>query len=257
VLVLAQRERDPVEAAGRRALADELVVVETPELDRLLLDGLVHRSEQDLVLGEPLFACLLGGLMFETHPVQSSRCRTGEHPVAGGSERISEVEIASAFRRPDALHPCPKSPGIDRGEPVEQRFDLVEVGAQQTLFDESGCNERADVIAVLCVVALELRESLRVGIEVGEEELPASLGRQAPLLPAGGQWNEVVGRGELDVDLELVLEARDRAQDGVLVGNEFQVDVDRRPPPAEQYGGRSARQVADPPLVGRSVERGQ
>ena len=44
-----------------------------------------------------------------------------------------------------------------------------------------------------------------------------------------------------DVDLELVFEARNGSQDGVMVGNEFQVDVDRRLPPAEQYGGCSAR----------------
>jgi hypothetical protein len=182
---------------------------------------------------------------------------TVEHPVAGGSERISEVEIESAFWRPNAFHACSERLRVDRGEAVEQRFDLVEVGAQPALVDESGCKERADVIAVLCVVALELRESLRVGIEVGEDELPSSLGRQAPFLPADGQWNEVVGRSELDVDLEFVLEARDGAQDGVLVGNEFQVDVDGRLPPAEQYGGRSARQVTDPLLVGRGVERGQ
>jgi hypothetical protein len=107
------------------------------------------------------------------------------------------------------------------------------------------------------MVALEFRKSLRVGIEMGEDELPSALGKQAPVLPAGGQWNEVAGGSELDVDLELVLEARDGPQGGVLVGNEFQVDIDGRSPPAEQYGGRSARQVADPFLVGRRVERGQ
>jgi hypothetical protein len=182
---------------------------------------------------------------------------TVEHPVAGGSERISEVEVESAFGRPNVFHACPEGLGVDRGEAVEQRFDLVEVGAQPALVDESGCKERADIITVLCVVALELRESLRIGIEVGEDELPSSLGRQAPFLPAGGQWNEVVGRSELDVDLEFVLEARDGTQDRVLVGNEFQVDVDRRSPPAEQYSGRSARQIANPLLVGRGVEGGQ
>lgn len=170
---------------------------------------------------------------------------------------FSEVEIESAFWRPNAFHARPERLRVDGGEAVEQRFDLVEVGSQPALLDESGRKERADVITVLCVVALELRERLRVGIEVGEDELPSSLGRQASLLPAGGQWNEVVGRGELDVDLEFVLEARDGAQDGVLVGNEFQVDVDRRSPPAEQYGGCSARQVADPLLFCRGVERGQ
>src|SRR6476660_8905988 len=48
VLVLAQRQRDPVEARSRGALADELVVVVAAEPDRLLLDPLVHRPEEDL-----------------------------------------------------------------------------------------------------------------------------------------------------------------------------------------------------------------
>jgi hypothetical protein len=60
-LVLAQRELDPVEAPGRRALADELVVVQAAELDRLLLDRLVDRPEENLVLRETLLAGVEAG----------------------------------------------------------------------------------------------------------------------------------------------------------------------------------------------------
>src|SRR6476469_3366535 len=45
VLVLAQRERNAVEARARRALADELVVVVAAEAGRLLLDPLVDGAE--------------------------------------------------------------------------------------------------------------------------------------------------------------------------------------------------------------------
>jgi hypothetical protein len=41
------------------------------------------------------------------------------------------------------------------------------------------------------VVALELRERLRVGVEVVEGEPLAAPGRQAPLLPAGRERDEV------------------------------------------------------------------
>jgi hypothetical protein len=107
------------------------------------------------------------------------------------------------------------------------------------------------------VVSLELGESLRVGIEVVEAELPTLLGRQAPLLPAGGERDEVPGRGELDVDGQLVLQTGDRAQDPVLVGKELQVDVYGGGPPAEEDSRRSAGQVANALLPGRRVERGQ
>jgi hypothetical protein len=107
------------------------------------------------------------------------------------------------------------------------------------------------------MVALELGERLRVRIEVAEGEPPASLGEKAPFLPAVGQRNEVSRRGELDVDLKLVLQARDRTQDGVLVRDELDVNVDRRRPPAKQDGGRPAGQVADALTLGGGVERGQ
>jgi hypothetical protein len=89
---------------------------------------------------------------------------------------------------------------------------------------------------------------------VAEGEPPPLLGGQAALFPAGGQGDEVAGRGELDVDRQLVLQAGDGAQDGVLLGDELQVDVDRRRPPAEQDGCRPARQIADTLFLGRRVE---
>jgi hypothetical protein len=58
VLVLPQCEADPFEAVSGRALADELILVESAHLKSFLLDRIIHRAEDDLVPGETLFAGL-------------------------------------------------------------------------------------------------------------------------------------------------------------------------------------------------------
>jgi hypothetical protein len=184
--------------------------------------------------------------------------------VDAGSERTSAVEFASAgdspaalpLERQGALYARSESRGVYRRETVEQGLDFVEIGAQPTRVDETGGEECVHVLAVARVVALELREGLRVRIEVVEGEPPATLDEHAALLPAGGQGNEVAGRGELDVDRQLVLQARDRPQDGVLLGNELEVDVDGRGSPAEEDRRCPTRQVAEAFLLGRRVEGG-
>jgi hypothetical protein len=138
--------------------------------------------------------------------------------VDAESERRSAVELASAvdpsaalpLERQGSLDARSERRGVDGRETVEQGFDLLEIGAQPARVDEAGGEECVYVLTVARVVALELREGLRVGIEVVEGEPPPALGEQAARLPAGGQGNEVGGRGELDVDRELLLQARDR-----------------------------------------------
>jgi hypothetical protein len=104
------------------------------------------------------------------------------------------------------------------------------------------------------VVAFELGQRLRVGVEVTEREPAPAFGDRAPLLPACGQGDEISRRRELDIDLQLVLEGGDRTQDRVLFGYELQVHVDRRRPPAGKHGCGAADQVADPVLLGGCVE---
>ena len=58
VLVLTQGEADPFKAVSLRAFADELILVESAHLNRFLLDRLIHGAEDDLILGETLFAAL-------------------------------------------------------------------------------------------------------------------------------------------------------------------------------------------------------
>ncbi|MGI8886496.1 MAG: hypothetical protein ACR2G9_06240 [Gaiellaceae bacterium] len=64
-----------------------------------------------------------------------------------------------------------------------------------------------------------------------------------------------MGRGgELDVDLELVLESRERAQERLGVRRQLDVDVDRRLAPAEEDRCGSAREVARSVGVGGQSE---
>jgi hypothetical protein len=107
------------------------------------------------------------------------------------------------------------------------------------------------------VVALEFGECLGVGVEVAEGERSPLLGDGAALLPAGRNGNEVVGGREFDVDREVVLQLGDGAEDGVLVGDEFEVDVDGGRAPAEENGRRAACQVADSLVLCRVVEGGE
>jgi hypothetical protein len=68
------------------------------------------------------------------------------------------------------------------------------------------------------VTPLQLGEALGVRVEVGRGD-PALLGdKQAAFLPPRRDRDEVQGGGELHVDLELLLEARDDPQDSFVFG---------------------------------------
>jgi hypothetical protein len=93
------------------------------------------------------------------------------------------------------------------------------------------------------VAALSLGESLGDRIEVveGDFALPADQG--ASILPSLGEGNEVGGRRELDVEVQLLLEPGYLAQDLVAVGHELDVHVDGGRSPAVENRGRSAREI--------------
>lgn len=99
VLVVLERERDAVEATGTGAFADEVVLVEAAELERLLLDRLVDRPEEHLVAGEPLVASLVGRLDLVGHAGQSSR----EFPDRKGVEARKGTGSVPAVARTIAL----------------------------------------------------------------------------------------------------------------------------------------------------------
>ena len=56
-------------------------------------------------------------------------------------------------------------------------------------------------------------------------------------------WNEIVRAGPFDVEVQLVLQTRNRSVHFVAIGYEFDIDVDRRRAPAVQHRRRATRQV--------------
>jgi len=96
--------------------------------------------------------------------------------------------------------------GVDGGEAVQLGLDLAEVAPQTVRVDEPRADKCAQVCAVAGVVAFELGQRLRVGIEVTKRQPAAAFDGRASLLPPLGQWNEIARGSELDVDLQLVLE---------------------------------------------------
>jgi hypothetical protein len=77
---------------------------------------------------------------------------------------------------------------------------------------------------------------------------------RAAILPARLDGYEVGRRRELHVDPELVLQLLDSPQKRVRLGDEEDVDVDRRLPPAEENRGRSTREVTRAVRAGRLAE---
>ena len=54
-----------------------------------------------------------------------------------------------------------------------------------------------------------------------------TLDERAAFFPSRGERNEVLGRRELHVDVECILRCRNGTHDGVILGTEEEVDVDR------------------------------
>jgi hypothetical protein len=82
------------------------------------------------------------------------------------------------------------------------------------------------------VAPLDLRQRLRVEIEVVKVEASLTGDERAQAGPVGPHRNELVRRGQLDVELERFLERRNGAQYRILIGHQLDVDVDGRFTPA-------------------------
>src|SRR5207245_6018244 len=70
------------------------------------------------------------------------------------------------------LDAFPEVGSVDRREAVELRLDLLEEHAQAGRFDEAAGEQLTHVLDVLRVIPLELRERLRVEVEMAERQAP-------------------------------------------------------------------------------------
>ncbi len=112
----------------------------------------------------------------------------------------------------------------------------------------------AHVPEVLPVAPLHLCQRLSVEIEM-KERYPADLGDECPaVFPPGWDGDEVRRRGELHVDLELLLQRRYRTEERIVLGTHHKVHVDRRPPPAQEHRRRAAYQMDAHVRPGRAPE---
>ena len=134
------------------------------------------------------------------------------------------------------------------------RFDLLEVHHRARRVDELAVDHGADILQIVFVGSLELPEGLRVGIDVVEAQPALAGDEHAPSLPARGNGDEVIGRRELDVDVDLLLDVLDRPQEVIGLPDEPDVYIDRRAAPAEEDGGRTAGEVAGAVDIGCGSE---
>ena len=124
---------------------------------------------------------------------------------------------------------------------MELRFDPFEISEEFRSLHQAALNQSLDVRSVLTVTAFDFRQCLRVRVVMVKGDLTDSCNEDASVLPAG-QLRDEFGRGsELDVNLELLLQLRERAKQLVQFGEE--ADVDSTRPPAEKYCGTTSREV--------------
>src|SRR5262249_34663678 len=150
-----------------------------------------------------------------------------------------------------------KAGGMARGMPVKQGLDASEQPPRLVRPHEAAADHLLDVLEILLFAAFDLGEGLRVEIVVvgGEPSPPAD--ERTPVLPARELGNEVRRRDDLDVDGEGLLEGGDLTEEGIRVGDDEYVRVDRLSAPAFENSARAAGQV-DPDLVlGPLAERPQ
>src|SRR5574341_2523949 len=66
-----------------------------------------------------------------------------------------------------------------------------------------------------------------------------SVDKKAAFLPAREFRNEVGRTGGLNINLQVVLQARNPPQQSVVIGHEMDIDVDRARTPTHQHRGRA------------------
>src|SRR2546428_12400015 len=76
-----------------------------------------------------------------------------------------------------------------------------------------------------------------------ECDLALAADEEAAILPARRHRDEISRRGQLDVDPELFLQHWNRPEQTIVLWDNADVDVNRRPAPSEQDGRRSSREV--------------
>src|SRR5260221_9716996 len=105
------------------------------------------------------------------------------------------------------------------------------------------------------MAAFELRQALRVEIEMVKRQQPFLRNERTAILPPGQRGNEIGRRGQFDIDVKPLFEVGDRAQAAIALRHDLDVDIDRARAPAAQHGTRASREIDSAPLPRRGGNR--
>jgi hypothetical protein len=153
------------------------------------------------------------------------------------------------------LNGTPERARVDRRVTVQPGLNLREVLEQPGPIDQSASEHLPHVALVLRVPALDLRQRLCVQVEMTECQTRFLGDERASVLPPLPDRNEIVRRGELDVDLEPLLDCRDRTEYTIEVRHHLHVHIDGALTPAVQDRGRSSGQVDVRPPIRLTAQR--
>ena len=104
------------------------------------------------------------------------------------------------------LDPATKRARIDRREAIKARFDRLEQFEQSLIVNQIGFEHVPNVRLITRVKPFDFRQSLTIEIIMIKIDLAESRDEYAAFLPPG-QWRyKVVGRGQFDIDVEVVLQ---------------------------------------------------
>jgi hypothetical protein len=174
----------------------------------------------------------------ESGVAEFARITQAEDNMAPGLEPVRSLEGSK-----DLLNGAAKGGPVDCGIAVEHRLDRVEVGQRLAPLDQGARQHLLHVGEILTMAPFDFGERLSVEIEMVKRDASRPADERAAILPARAHGNEVVWRGELQIELQTLLERRQRPEEPVAIGHDLQVDVDSAGPPAEEHSGRAAREV--------------
>jgi hypothetical protein len=153
------------------------------------------------------------------------------------------------------LHGSPERGRVYRGVPIESGLDCGEILQQLDSIDQATIEHFPDVTLVLRMPALDLRQGLCIEVEMTEGQMSFLGDERASVLPAVPDRDEIIWRGELDIDLQAFLDLGDGPKHAIEVGHHFHVDIDGALTPAVEDGCRPARQVHLCALVRFAAQR--
>lgn len=136
----------------------------------------------------------------------------------------------------------------------QRRLDGVEVFEESRCPDETAPSHRSDIGRVLRVTPVDLGERRAVVIVVVVIHASVPVDERAASMPSRQFRDEIIGGGQLDVDVQGLLGSGDRLEDSCRLRVESWVNGHRGLSPAQEYG-EAAADEADPSVAPNHAPR--